>query len=124
MAGWFHDDALDAQLNVVKNNSENLYLCSAQPATFAEANTTYKLGTKATPTFTGPADHTSGRKITVDAISGGTVSATNTATHWALTDDSASKLLATQALSAPQSVTSGNTFSLPAFIISVPDPTV
>lgn len=123
MAATLHDDVLDGALNIVKNLTENLYICSAQPTTFAEASSTYKLGTKATPSFTGPADHTSGRKVTVDAITDGTVSGTNTATWFALTDDSASKLLVAQELNASQAVTSGNVFTLTACIIALPDPT-
>lgn len=123
MAATLHDDVLDGALNVIKNNTENLYICSAQPTTFAEASSTYKLGVKAAPGFTGPADHTSGRKLTIDAITDGTVSGTGTATWFALTDDSASKLLAAQALNASQAVTSGNVFTLTAAIISIPDPT-
>jgi hypothetical protein len=123
MAATLHDDVFDAALNVVKNNTENLYICSSMPTTFAEASSTYKLGVKATPSFTGPADHTSGRKVTVDAITDGTVSGTGTAGYFALTDDSASKLLAAQALNATQAVTSGNTFTLTAAIIAIPDPT-
>jgi hypothetical protein len=120
---YLHDDILDAALQYIEDNVENLYICSAEPTTFAEANSTYKLGSKATPTITGPANgDTSGRKTTVDAITDGSVTGTGTATHWALTDDSASKLLATGALASSQAVTSGNTFSLTAFDIEIPDP--
>jgi hypothetical protein len=50
------------------------------------------------------------------------VNTSGTATHYALTDDSASKLLATGSLSSSQSVTAGNTFSLSEFAIGIPDP--
>jgi hypothetical protein len=117
------DTVLDAALNSIGDNCENLYICSAEPTTYAEASSTYKLGTKATPGFTGPAGgDVSGRKITVDAITDGAVSATDTATHWALTDNSLSELQATEELTAPQGVTSGNTFTLNAFDIEIPDP--
>jgi hypothetical protein len=123
MAATLHDDVLDAALNIVKNNTENLYICSSMPTTFTEASSTYKLGTKATPGFTGPADDTSGRKLTITAITDGSVSATGTAGFFALTDDSASKLLVAQALNATQSVTSGNTFTLTSQKVAIPDPT-
>lgn len=124
MAAYIHTDAHDAALNVIKNNTENLYICSAQPTTFAEASSTYKLGTKASPTIGSPeAGDVSGRKITVSAISDGAVSANGTATWVALTDDSASKLIAAQALNASQSVSNGNEFTLTAFDIEWPDPT-
>jgi hypothetical protein len=64
----------------------------------------------------------SGRKITVDAITDGSVSGTDTATHWALTDDSESKLLVTGALASSQAVTDGNTFTLTAIDVEFPDP--
>jgi hypothetical protein len=123
MAATLHDDVFDAALNVVKNNTENLYICSSMPTTFAEASSTYKLGTKATPGFTGPADDTSGRKLTITAITDGTVSANGTAGFFALTDDSASKLLVAQALNATQAVISGNTFTLTSQKVAIPDPT-
>ena len=119
---YLHDDILDQALNYISTNTENLYITSQEAGTFAEASSTYALGSKASPTFTGPANgDTSGRKVTCDAISDGSVSADGTASHWSLTDDSASKLLATGALSSSQSVTSGNTFTLTAFDIEIPD---
>lgn len=122
MAATLHDNVLDAALNYIKTNVENLYICSQQPTTFAQAATTYAVGVKAAPTFTGPVDDTSGRKVTVSAITDGSVTATGTAAWVALTDDSASLLLAAQALQASQAVTSGNTFTLTAFKIAIPDP--
>jgi len=124
MAGILSDGAMDALLNYVKNGTENLYICNAQPTTFTEASSTFKLGTKATPTFTGPtAGDATGRKLTIDAITDGSVTVTDTATHYALTDDSNTELLWSQALSAPQDVTNGNTFTLPAIDLENPDPT-
>jgi hypothetical protein len=117
------DSVFDAALNKIKNDCENLYITNAQATTFAQASSTYKIGVKATPSWTGPADHTSGRKITMTAITDGTVSATDTAVAFAFTDDSASDLLATQMLNASQAVTNGNVFTLTACIIAIPDPT-
>jgi hypothetical protein len=123
MTATLHDDVLDGALNIIKNNTENLYICkTAQPTTFAEASSTYAVGVKATPTFTGPANGASGRSLTVDAITDGTVSGSGTAGWYALTDDSASKLLAAYELNATQVVTSGNTFTLTAIVINLPDP--
>lgn len=119
---WLANEVLDAALSYIDNNTENLYICSQEPTTFAGASSTYKLGTKATPAIVAPADDTSGRKIVVSAISDGTVNTTGTATHFALTDDSASLLLATGSLSASQVVTGGNTFELTAITVGIPDP--
>ena len=123
MADSLHDDVLDNGLSVLDTLVENLYICSTLPTTFTEASSTYKFGTKATPTVSAPSDRTGGgRKVTVSAITDGTVSADGTAGFYALTDDSASKLLAQGDLSATQVVTSGNTFTLTAFDIGIPDP--
>lgn len=124
MPAFLHDDIFDTGLAQLATIVENLYICSQQPATFTEASSTYKLGTKATPTITGPADRTGGgREMSVGAISDGTVNSTGTATHYALCDNSASKLLATGPLSSSQAVTSGNPFTLTSFKVGIPDPT-
>ena len=62
----------------------------------------------------------SGRGVTVPAITVGDVTATQTATHWALTDGSA-VLWATGTLTAGQAVTTGNTFTLDAITIVLID---
>lgn len=125
MADYLHDDVYDNGLAPLTTLVENLYICSAQPADFTEASVTYKLGTKAAPTITGPTDRggSDGRQVTVSAISDGTIDASGDATHFALTDDSATKLLAAGDLAALQAVTIGNPFSLNAFNIGIPDPT-
>lgn len=123
MADFLHDDVFDNGLNVLSTLVENLYICSTLPTTFTEASSTYKLGTKSAPTISAPGDRVGGgRKVTISAITGGTISATGTAGFYALTDDSASKLLAQGNLSATQAVTSGNTFTLSSFDIGIPDP--
>ena len=120
---YIDDFVLDAAVSVFSADTENLYITSQEALTYTDAQTTYKLGTKATPGFTGPADgDASGRKITINAITDGTVDATGTASHWALTDNSATRLLAAGALASSQDVTSGNTFTLTAFDIEFPDP--
>jgi len=121
--GSLHDDVFDNGLTVLDTLVENLYICSTLPTTFTEASVTYKLGTKATPTVSAPADRAGGgRKVTVSAITDGVVSANGTAGFYALTDDSLSKLLAANNLASTQVVTSGNTFTLTAFDIGIPDP--
>jgi hypothetical protein len=58
----------------------------------------------------------------MSAISDGSVTGTGTATHYAIVDTSNSRLLVTGSLTASQSVTSGNTFSLEALDVGIPDP--
>lgn len=114
------DAAYDAALNYVQDNATSLHICSQEPATLAEAITTYSLGEKTTPTISEPGDRTGGgRKCTVSAITDGVVDGTDDASHWALV--SGTELLAANALDATQGVTSGNPFTLPAFDFGVPD---
>ena len=118
---YITDVAFDAALAVVIDSSA-LFICSQEPTTYAQATSTYALGTKASPTLGAAADRTpNGRKTTVSAITDGTVSGTGTATHWALVKATGSLLRATGALSASQAVTSGNTFTLAAFDVGIPD---
>ena len=120
---FLHDDILDAALAVISSLAENLYITSQEAVDYTGAQTTYKLGTKASPGFTGPANgDASGRKVTIDAITDGVVDATGTATHWALCDNSDTKLLAAGPLDSGQGVTETNTFTLAAFDIEFPDP--
>jgi len=124
MADYLHNDIYDTGLSQLTTIVENLYICSAMPTTFTEASSTYKLGTKATPTITGPADKAGGgREVTVGAISDGAVEADGTAGYFALCDNSASKLLAAGDLAATQGVTNGNPFTLTSFKIGIPAPT-
>jgi hypothetical protein len=119
---FINDRVFDVGLTVLDTEANRLDICSLEPVTYASATSTHTLGNKTSPTVAAPDDRTpSGRRVTVSAITDGTVTGTNTATHWALTDTANSRLLATGALSAPQAVTNGNTFTLGAFDIGIPD---
>ena len=114
------DRVFDLGLNVLDTEANRLDICSAEPATFAAATATNTLGNKTALPIGAPAAGTpSGRKVTVASITDGTVTATNTATHWAITDTVNSRLLATGSLATSQAVTSGNTFTLAAFDITL-----
>lgn len=118
---FLNDRVLDNGLTVLDTEADKLTVCSAEPTTFAEANATYLLGAKTAVSVGAPEARTpSGRKVVVAEITDGSVSATGTATHWALVDTVNSRLLAAGSLSAPQAVTSGNTFTLAAFDIGIP----
>jgi hypothetical protein len=124
MPAFLNDLVLDNGLAYIVSHGTRIDICSQQPATYTEATSTYTLGNKTGLTCTGPADHTSGRKATVPAITDGSVTGTGTASHWGLSKTTATTaLLAAQSLSASQAVTNGNTFSLDAIIIAIPDPT-
>lgn len=113
----------DSGLNAIDANTENLYLLSADPGLTWGNIATYALGVKATPTIAAPTDRTGGgREVVVAAITDGSATATGTATHYALTDDSASETLVTSTLSSSISVTSGGTFATEDFSVGIPDP--
>ncbi len=116
------DYVLDAALAKLDTEANRLDVCSQSPTSYAEATSTYTLGNKTSLSVGAPADGTpDGREVTVAAITDGAVTATGTATHWALSDTGNSRLLAAGALSAGQALTSGNTFTLTAFTVRIPD---
>jgi hypothetical protein len=120
---FIRDTTYDALLNDIKNNASRLDITNAEATTYAEATSTYTLGNKTGISYTGPAaGDVSGRKVTIDAITDGSVTGTDTATHVALTNGS-DTLYLTVALSSSESVTSGNTFTLTAFKVEVTDAT-
>jgi len=115
------DASKDAALNYLDTNVTQLLICNALPATYAEASGALKLGVKASPTIsTATDDGTTGRKVTISAITDGTVSASGTASHVALC--SADTLLAAYPLNAGVSVTSGHQFTLTEHDVNLPDP--
>lgn len=119
---FINDRVFDLGLNVLDTEANRLDICSSEPATFTDATVTNTLGNKTSLSIGAPADGSpNGRSVTVATFSDGAVTATGTATHWAITDTVNSRLLATGALAASQAVTSGNSFSLAAFVIRIPD---
>lgn len=121
MAKTVDDTVLDGALNIIKNNCILMTACSAQPTTYAQAATTYKLAdvTMATGDFT-IADDTSGRKVTVAAKTAVPVDTTGDATHIALCTGSVLQLVTT---CTQQTLTSGNTVDFPAWKFNLQDPT-
>ena len=122
---YMNDSLYDLLLQYIEDNGSRLDICSAEPATVTAATVTLTLGNKTGLTYTGPVDRTpNGRKTAVDAITGGSVTGSASATHWAISKVSTvASLLAAGTLATAQSVVSGNTFSLAAFDVGVPDAT-
>lgn len=119
---FINDRVFDLGLNVLDTEANRLDICNAEPTTYTQATATNSLGNKTSLSIPAPADGTpNGRKVAVPSITDGTVTATGTASHWAITDTVNSRLLATGALAASQSVTSGNVFTLGTFDIRIPD---
>lgn len=117
------DTAFDSGLAYLDTNGTRIDINFTSEAT----NYTEAVGAKSAGNDTvntgAPTDGASdGRRVIVPAITAGSVTATETVDWWALTDASAI-LLATGDLSAPQAVTSGNTFTLDAISITFRDAT-
>lgn len=124
MAKFANDSVMDAALAKIATGTI-LTVCSAQPTNRTEAVTTYKLADVVVTAGDGNGDFTiangdtSGRKVTVAQQDNVPVDTTGTATHVAICDGS-SLLLVTTCTS--QSLTAGNTVTIPAFDDEIADP--
>lgn len=119
MAAKIDNAVFDAALNVIKTNGDLVHILTSEVTSWASIAAA-SLG-NAVPSYASIADGTSGRKLVMNAISDANVTATGTATHFAITDGS-SLVYVCQALNASQGVTSGNKFSLTACTIQIDDP--
>jgi len=118
-----NDRVLDSGLSVLDTEANKIVVTSQEATTFTNANATYALGNSTSLSIAAPTDRSGGgREVVVAAITDGSITGTGTATHYAIVDTTNSRLLATSTLSASQSVTSGNTFTLASFTIGIPDP--
>jgi len=124
MAGeYISDEVYDQGLDWATTNGTQIDITSQVATTITEAITTYTLGDDTITTSAAQAGAVSGRRVITDAITTGSVTGTDTATHWALSNGT-DTLVATGPLTAGQAVTSGNTFTLDAISITVLDATV
>jgi|TARA_R110000744_G_scaffold54649_2_gene115929 hypothetical protein len=113
----------DNGLTVLDTEADKIIITSQEATTYTNANSTYALGNSTSLSIAAPSDRSGGgREVVVAAITDGSVTGTGTATHYAIVDVSATRLLATGSLTASQSVTSGNTFTLSTVSIGIPDP--
>lgn len=125
MGKTVHDDFLDGALNIAKNNATRICVCSTQPTTYTEAITTYMLAIKTITStdFTGPANgDTSGRKLTSNQHTAITITNSGDAQHVALCDSANSKLLLVTTCTT-QTLTAGNTVTIPTWKDEIADPT-
>lgn len=115
---YINPAVLDSGLLYLQSQADALYLCNQEPSSFANVGA-YAVGNKSGLTIGLPAPDGTGRRVTVAAVTGGAVTATDVATHWALVSAAGSQLLAAGPLSAAQAMTSGNDFSLAAFDVGL-----
>jgi len=118
------DAALETLLDYV-DLADTMYVCSTLPAqpTYAQVTAAALASVAVTPNtdFT-KADGTTGRKFTVAAKSGVSVTASGTANHIALCTTSGSVVRAVTTCTS-QALTSGNTVNIPTWTLEVGDPT-
>jgi hypothetical protein len=113
----------DNGLTVLDTEANAIHVTSQEATTFTEATSTYTLGNSTSLSIGAPQDRSGGgREVVVAEITDGDVTGTGTATHYAIVDTGNSRLLATGSLTASQSVTDGNTFTLSSVAIGIPDP--
>lgn len=120
------DARLDIFLDAIANECTRVTICSTQPTTYTEGNSTYALADVTVTAGVGNGDFTkgdgdtNGRKLTLLQQTGVTVDTSGTAQHIALLDVSGTELLAVTTCTS-QSVTSGNTATINAFDIEISD---
>ena len=118
-----NDRVFDNGLTVLDTEANAIHITSQEATSYTDATSTSTLGNSTSLSIGAPQDRTGGgREVVVAAITDGSVTGTGTATHYAIVDTVNSRLLATGSLSASQSVTSGNTFTLSSVSIGIPDP--
>ena len=118
-----NDRVLDNGLTVLDTEANKIVITSQAATTYTEANATYALGNSTSLSIAAPTDRAGGgREVVVAAITDGSVTSTGTASHYAIIDTANTRLLAVSTLAAGQAVTSGNTFTLTAITIGIPDP--
>ena len=118
---YLHDDVFDQGLTYARDNGTTLYICSADPGgNYALATSNYALGNSSV-TMTAPSNYNpDGRKVQISAINNGSVTATGTASHWALTNGT-NKVIASSALTTSVAVTDGDGFNLTFIEIALRD---
>jgi hypothetical protein len=119
---FISDEVFDQGLDWADITGTRLDITSTDPVGVYGTVTGNSLGIKvigATPPE--DADSGTGRQVTVPAITDGAVTGTDSATYWAI-HNATDTVVASGALSAPQDVTSGNTFTLDEILITLRDP--
>jgi hypothetical protein len=124
MAKATPDAVLDKQHDEVAT-ATRMIACSAQPTTYAEANSTYALAdvTMSGVDYTKANGDTSGRKLTMAAKSAVLIDVSGTATHVALVRVADSTLLyVTTCTSQALTANGSNTVNFPTWKIEIADP--
>lgn len=118
MAKWANDLVMDAALDKIATATQ-LLVCTAQPSDRATALSTAVATQTLTGAFTKANGDASGRKVTIAAQNGLSAGTNGTATHIALIDGS---ILVYVTTCNSQAVTAGNLINVPAWNITISDP--
>lgn len=123
---FLNDRVLDEGLSILQTEVLRIDICSSEPTDYTQATSTYSLGSAsggALPTVSAPGVRSGGgREVMIGEVNdaAATVETTGIATHFALTDTNNNRLLAAEALSSSQAVSSGNLFTLTSLTIGIP----
>jgi len=115
MAKWQNDDMPDAALNWLKTNMDQVCICSSQPTTYAEATSTYNLGSASHSITGSPEDYAGGRQIAIPAKNDITITSAGDAQHYALVDTVGNELLYVTTFSAQKTVAVDDKANIAAF---------
>lgn len=124
MAKQAPDPVMDAAFDYI-DQSNIMHVCSAEPANYAGIAAVSLASVAVTPDtgdFVKANGDTSGRKVTVAAKSGVSVTANGTATHLVLARSTDSTLRYVTTCTA-QALVLGNTVNIPAWKVEIADPT-
>jgi hypothetical protein len=128
---WSNDGVMDAALSYVKTNGKKMYVCTTAISSASVPNYT-KITVSAALTgaismaslasVSLAAGDTSGRKLTVPQAASVAVTASGTAARICLVNSAGSGTVTYITTCTSQSLTSGNTVTIPSFDIEVRDP--
>ncbi len=120
----FSDVSKDVAIADMMARIDRLYICSAEPTTFLEASSTFRLGVKTNPVLSGPLPGTiDGRKFEVANWTDGVVEVTGGVTHYALVDEVGETLEVVQVVSnSPEAVTALDSFTGGTISVNLRDP--
>jgi hypothetical protein len=121
MANIVHDIVLTNGLTILDTQSDRLYIVSQDPNNYTEATSTYALGNKNFGVGAVFGTPPNGQRVTSNPITDGVVTANGTAAGWAVVTSGSSRMDVNGDLSAAQVVSSGNTFTLGAFDVRIPN---
>lgn len=119
MTQYLNPRILDYGLTNLVLGTTRLLALSSAPTDY-DSLAAKTLGVKDSPVLSGPATSGGGRKVTVAAVTDGTITVDGTATHWALADDKLPGILAWGQFAAPKAFTTADDFATGAFDIILP----